>query len=77
MPWVQIPLPLPFLIKGIVMAGKIVTIKINTSEKKYEADMDMAKNALIKVREAKIDSGEITINGINIKIEENNHCASL
>jgi hypothetical protein len=39
--------------------------------------MDMAKNALIKVREAKIDSGEITINGINIKIEENNHCASL
>jgi hypothetical protein len=33
MPWVQIPLPLPFLIKGIVMAGKIVTIKINTSEK--------------------------------------------
>ena len=48
---------------------KHVMIKFYTKPRRYEKDMERAKAALMKAGEAGMEKGEVTINGVEVKIE--------
>ena len=51
------------------MADKWITVKFLTNEKKYAKKMEEASKALDKAMEAGMSKGEVTINHVEIKID--------
>ena len=51
--------------------GKYVTLRFYTNPKNYEKDAELAKQALLKLKEDGMESGEVKTKGnLTIKIEE-------
>lgn len=49
--------------------AKYVTIRFYTTPRRYGKDMDKAKDALMKAKEAGMSDGEVNIDNVTVKIE--------